>query len=84
MYELTLMTSSASLEAVLGDQIDCSSRPVRQPRWILKQLRTADLEVNADKFDILRISTECLEYLRVKDPRATRHRHNRKVTAQKE
>ena len=69
----------------LGDQIDCSSRPVRQPRWILKQLCTADtdLDVNADKVDILRTSTECLEYLWVKDPRATRHRHNCEVTAQK-
>ncbi len=60
MYELTLMTSSASLEAVLGTKIDCSSRPIRQPRWILKQLRDADLEVTG-KFDILRTSTECLE-----------------------
>ena len=63
MYELTLMTSSASLEAVLGTKKGCSSSAVRQPRWILKQLCNADLEVNVDKFDILRTSTECLEYL---------------------
>ena len=30
------------------------STAVRQSRWILKQLCNADLQVNADKFDILR------------------------------
>ncbi len=57
---------------------------VRQPRWILKQLRDAGLEVNADKFDTLRTSIECLEALTSKDPRVIRHRHNRDLTAQRQ
>ncbi len=72
MYELTLMTSSAPYEAVLGDQIDCSSSAVRQPRWILNQLCDADLQVNANKFDRLRTSIECLEVLTNKRPQSNK------------
>ncbi len=56
----------------LGDQVDCSSRPVRQPRWILKQLHDADLQVNVEKFDILRTSTEYLEVLTNKRPQSNK------------
>ena len=56
----------------LGDQIDCSSRIVRQPRWILKQLCNTDLEVNADKFNILCTSTEYLEVLANKRPQSNK------------
>ncbi len=53
------MTSSASLEAVLRTK-DVALVATRQSRWIVKQLCDADLKVNAEKFDILRISTEYL------------------------
>jgi hypothetical protein len=84
MYELTLMTSSAPLQAVLGDQIDCFSSAVRQPRWILKQLWDTDLHVNVDKFDTLCTLTEYLEVLISNKPQSNRCRHICDVTAQKE
>ena len=46
---------------------------VRQARWILKQLCDADLEVNADKFEILHTSTECLEVLISKKPQSNKY-----------
>ncbi len=56
----------------LDDQIDCSNSAVRQPRCILKQLCDADLQVNADKFDVLRTSIECLEVLTNKRPQSNK------------
>ena len=56
------MNSSESLEAVFRTN-RLLLMAVRQSRWILKQLRDADLKVNADKFDILRTLTEYLEVL---------------------
>jgi hypothetical protein len=84
MYELTLMTSSASLEAVLGN----------------KQIALAGLLDNLDgslsNFVMLTYksmqtnSTYCAlqlnawRYLQIKDPRVMRHRHNCNLTAQNE
>ncbi len=62
MYELTLMTSSAFLEANLRTKRFVPNC-IRQSRWILKQLCNTDLKVNVDKFDILRTLTEYLEAL---------------------
>jgi hypothetical protein len=43
---------------------------VRQSRWILKQLRDADLKVNVEKFDILRTLPEYLEVLTSNRPQS--------------
>jgi hypothetical protein len=45
---------------------------VRQSRWILKQLCDTDLQVNADKFDILRTLTEYLEVLTSNRPQSNK------------
>jgi hypothetical protein len=45
---------------------------VRQSRWILKQLRNADVKVNADKFDILRTLPEYLEVLTSNRPQSNK------------
>ncbi len=45
---------------------------VRQSRLILKQLRDADLQVNADKFNILRTLTEYLEALTNNRPQSNK------------
>jgi hypothetical protein len=71
MYELTLMTSSASLEAVLNTK-RLLLMAVRQSRWILKQLCDADLKVNVDKFEILHTSAEYLEALTSNRPRSNK------------
>ncbi len=72
MYELTQMTSSAPLEAVLRTKQIALNGTVRQSRWILKQLCDADLQVNADKFDILRTLTEYLEVLTSNRPQSNK------------
>jgi hypothetical protein len=45
---------------------------VRQSRWILKQLCYADLQVNADKFDILHTLNEYLEVLTSNIPQSNK------------
>jgi hypothetical protein len=45
---------------------------VRQSRWILKQLRDADLEVNSDKFDIPHTLTEYLDVLTSNRPQSNK------------
>ncbi len=45
---------------------------IRQSRWILKQLRDADLKVNADKFDIVRTLPEYLEVLTSNRPQGNK------------
>ena len=43
---------------------------VRQSRWTLKQLCDADLQVNVDKFDILRTLPEYLKVLTSNRPQS--------------
>jgi hypothetical protein len=71
MYELTLMTSSVYLEAVLRTKY-IALTAVRQSRWILKQLCDADLQVNADKFNILPTLTEYLDVLTSNRPQSNK------------
>ncbi len=45
---------------------------VRQSRWIFKQLCDADLNVNVDKFNILRTLPEYLEVLTSNKPQSNK------------